>query len=56
MEIEKYTTIGGRAKLRDALIGAILNKTDMDHIGRCDDNCSDLYRKKHYGRYNCLDT
>jgi exopolysaccharide transport family protein len=35
----------------EALIGAVLNKTDMDYIGRYDASGSDLYRNKYYTRY-----
>jgi polysaccharide biosynthesis transport protein len=33
------------------LVGAVLNKTDMDQIGRYDMGRKDFYDNKHYARY-----
>lgn len=37
--------------LHEALIGAVLNKTDMEAIKRYDNYHSDYYSNKHYARY-----
>jgi capsular exopolysaccharide synthesis family protein len=34
--------------VHEAVIGAVLNKTDMDHIGRYDATYGDLYNNKYY--------
>lgn len=38
--------------LHEALIGAVLNKTDMQAIRRYDNYLGDYYSNKHYGRYD----
>jgi polysaccharide biosynthesis transport protein len=37
--------------VREALIGAVLNKTDLDYIKRYDAYRGDLYNNSHYLRY-----
>ena len=37
--------------LHEALIGAVLNKTDMQAIRRYDNYHNDYYSNKHYARY-----
>jgi succinoglycan biosynthesis transport protein ExoP len=38
--------------VREILIGAVLNKTNMDHIKRYDLRRSDIYNNNYYGRYS----
>ncbi len=35
----------------ESLAGVVLNKTDMDYIGRYDNSRAKYYKNKHYGRY-----
>jgi polysaccharide biosynthesis transport protein len=37
--------------VHDAVIGAVLNKTDMNQISRYDTHRGSLYKNKHYARY-----
>ena len=37
--------------VHDAVIGAVLNKTDMNQIRRYDAHCGSMYKNKYYARY-----
>ncbi len=41
--------------IREALLGAVLNKTDMNIMKRYDSYHSDYYNSEHYGRYGYVD-
>jgi len=42
--------------LQQAIIGAVLNKTDMDHLPQYDVQHKSMYQNKYYARYASLDT
>jgi polysaccharide biosynthesis transport protein len=42
--------------LQQAIIGAVLNKTDMDHLPQYDVQHKSIYQNKYYARYASLDT
>jgi exopolysaccharide transport family protein len=39
--------------LHHAIIGAVLNKTDMDHLAQYDVQHKSMYQTKYYSRYSC---
>jgi exopolysaccharide transport family protein len=42
--------------LQQAIVGAVLNKTDMDHLPQYDVQHKSMYQNKYYARYASLDT
>jgi polysaccharide biosynthesis transport protein len=44
-------TLRGARLISEHLLGAVLNKTDMDQIAHYDRLRSEFYKNKHYGRY-----
>ena len=42
--------------LQQAIIGAVLNKTNMDHLAQYDVHHKSMYKNKYYARYAYLDS
>ena len=47
-------TLNTAPNVHDAVIGAVLNKTDMNKIRRYVTQLGSLYKNKHYARYGYL--
>lgn len=48
-------TLNAAPNVRETLIGAVLNKTDMKRIGQYDTHRASLYNNKYYARYGYSD-
>ena len=42
--------------LQQAIVGAVLNKTNMDHLAQYDVQHKSMYKNRYYARYAYLDT
>ena len=49
-DVENHTLRGAR-RVSEHVLGAVLNKMDMDQIAHYDRLGSEFYKNKHYGKY-----